>query len=159
MGKSYNSISARNLAKKYKLKLKDIITNRPDGKVTINDIKIHLMNNTVKTPTPTYKPNPSPKILIPRKIPEVKYNLQNKINRYENQINTGINIPNKGQIIYLPENDKFLIKINKRGRTTYKKIFQEYNGFFIREGSYSDEKFVKLPNSIAIRLNYIKNNF
>lgn len=156
MGKSYNSISARNLAIKNKLKLKDIITNRPDGKVTINDIKIHLMNNTVKTPT--HKPYPSPKILIPRKIPEVKYNLQNKINRYENQINTGINIPYKGQIIYLPENDKFLIKINKRGRPTYKKIFQEYNGFFIREGSYSDEKFVKLPNSIAIQLNHFKNN-
>ena len=46
MSKSFNSKSAKTLAKKYNLTLKDIPTNRLDGKVTIKDVKNVININT-----------------------------------------------------------------------------------------------------------------
>ena len=40
MRKTFNSDSARNEAKKLKLKLSDIIPSRSDGKITVNDVKL-----------------------------------------------------------------------------------------------------------------------
>lgn len=45
--KSYNSDSAKKLAKNHRLTLSDILSSRPDGKITIRDVKnaIKLTNN------------------------------------------------------------------------------------------------------------------
>ncbi len=49
--KRYNSISARVLAKKYKLKISQIKSHRKDNKITVNDVKTKIKKKS-KMETP-----------------------------------------------------------------------------------------------------------
>ena len=120
-------------------------------KLQLMILKLYLQGSFFVNPSPAPRPapRPTPKLVAPSFI------------RYKNQINTGIILPNIGEIIYIPGDNtrslKFLIKIKRGNNNIYKTIHIRNNDFFVKEGSYNDEKLVKLPNEINNKLKqYLK---